>query len=679
MATQAKRAIAKAAARLSKNDIEWLRVYPPLGIARVGNADPAAQNGSNFVIGPETIGGPSTKPNGAPAVYLDDFRTTKGEIKRQAARFRVYAKQRTGAIVELTAKNCTITWTVAIANLKAGWYEFNQAMDLPRNMAKPAVPRNATMRKGQSRSYLDITPAPQQISGAEKTGVVFSDGNFWGKPVYLGELRTDSAGRLLFLGGTGASASFRPGYNPVTFANNNGWHDDISDGPVRATVTFPDDSTMDAEPGYVATTPPNFAPGLFGLVTMDDAVRETFMEKGWLPRPKTTSFTSDVWPIFDRLTAYQWVDHGLFVVHGAGSPLDARDDKVIARLCDGKAGNAAWRRQVLSLFRDPANDARPLVEDAVPQIFGDAYGEKPDDSRARLSVMPTQYRHLRNWAGGDFSSDWRGIPAVPAFDSLSASEQIEHLDRASLHDCLGGPFHPGIELTWTMRLASVWSSAYRLKILPGNDPARQDFGPELTPAKCVAADGPYDGVAAGALTRFMGVPWQTDGTSCNSDADYAPSTYLSMPTFWGTRVPDQVLALSDYDRAANLDPATRSMQLQKHFALRSDWLRDVRGRDYFARLQNMIADWASLGMVLPVQNPPAHLPADTRVELGRDTPGYHSYKDDPKFQLVTAVEGLDPPKRLKAEVAHRGEIEKAAQVDQAGKARPLRRFGRGEV
>src|SRR5262249_2344269 len=156
------------------------------------------------------------------------------------------------------------------------------------------------------------------------------------------------------------------------------------------------------------------------------------------------------------------------------------------------------------------------------------------------------------------------------------AEQIVHLERAALHDCLGGPFHPGIEITWVMRLASIWKRAYRLKVLPGNEPAKQDYGPILTPSVCTGAGGPFDGLAAGALTRFMGVPWQTDGASCNSAADYSPSSFLSMPTFWGARVPDQVLAEANYNRAAAIDPMSFNVQVQKHFMTRVDWLRDVR-------------------------------------------------------------------------------------------------------
>ena len=63
-----------------------LKVYPPLGIARVGNAD----GRDDYVIGPEVIGGAPTLPGGTPerpARYVNDFRTRDGRIKRQAARF----------------------------------------------------------------------------------------------------------------------------------------------------------------------------------------------------------------------------------------------------------------------------------------------------------------------------------------------------------------------------------------------------------------------------------------------------------------------------------------------------------------------------------------------------------------------------------------------------------------
>src|SRR5262249_42792068 len=120
--------------------IQQLKVYPPIGIARVGNAGGA----DDYVIGPEVIGGPPTLPGGTPeqpARYVDRFRTASGQIKRQAARFRVYAHMKDGRVVEVTAASARIEWRVAVANLKAGWYEFNQAMDLGA-LSKNAAKRN---------------------------------------------------------------------------------------------------------------------------------------------------------------------------------------------------------------------------------------------------------------------------------------------------------------------------------------------------------------------------------------------------------------------------------------------------------------------------------------------------------------------------------------------------------
>lgn len=83
--------------------------------------------------------------------------------------------------------------------------------------------------------------------------------------VDLGELRTDEKGRLIFLGGLGKSASFN-NTDLKTFANNDGWYDDTSDGPIEAKVTLPDGcvlNTHDTNGGaWVATAPTNFAVGI---------------------------------------------------------------------------------------------------------------------------------------------------------------------------------------------------------------------------------------------------------------------------------------------------------------------------------------------------------------------------------------------------------------------------------
>jgi len=592
-----------------------LRIYPPLGIARVGNhASSTSASEDDFLVTTETIGGRVTLPTGAPARTAADFRGPDGAIKRCAARFRIYADLRDGTVAELTLDNVAgIEWRASLANLKAGWYEFNQAMDLPASFAKDAARRNAALPLPDQgrRAMLDIVPTPRRITGRSVSGASyqFADGLFCGSPVYLGELCTDRAGRLLVLGGRGVSESFPAKRRPITFANNEGWHDDVSDGPVRATVRFADGSSLEAEPSYVAVTPPNFAPGLTGLITMDDAVREVFIARGWLKRPAATSFTADVYPVFARMTGLQWVNHGLFVLHGHGGPLDADDPEIMAKLREPGAAGVAWRRDAFALFRTQADG---LAEDkgALPEIYGDATGEEGLEWPC-LPVTTSQYAHLERWAAGQFVDDWPGVPpAAPEFASLAPADQVSHLERAALHDCLGGPFHPGIELTWTMRIPHAWSGPYRLKVLDGDGPARQDWGDVLTPAVCTGPGGPYDGIATGALTRFLGVPWQTDGASCNSQADYRPSYFLSMPTFWGARVPDQVMSAESFVRVSANAQTRKATQALKHFSTRVDWLRDVRGQGYFDRIAHMVAEWQKLGMVIAADGDPRFSPHD---------------------------------------------------------------------
>ena len=121
---------------------------------------------------------------------------------------------------------------------------------------------------------------------------MFDTGKFIGKTIYLGELRTDEAGRLIVLGGRGKSASF-DGTKAVTFANNEGWHDDVSDGPVTAKVIY-DGQELKVDPAWVVVAPPNYAPMQKSVRTMWDLMRmwqsEQACSRGQLVRPLTRTY-----------------------------------------------------------------------------------------------------------------------------------------------------------------------------------------------------------------------------------------------------------------------------------------------------------------------------------------------------------------------------------------------------
>src|ERR1700722_3486188 len=138
-----------AAVEFSK--IVAAKIHPAIGVARVGNSD-------EFFLGPETVD--------PPAVRAGTRRDNQGRLKRQAARFRVYGYDAAGQVVaEITAENASVTWDVEVANLKAQWYEFQIALDIPEAaMAAPARLRNAKVR-GKDRERLAIRGGRRVIAG----------------------------------------------------------------------------------------------------------------------------------------------------------------------------------------------------------------------------------------------------------------------------------------------------------------------------------------------------------------------------------------------------------------------------------------------------------------------------------------------------------------------------------
>jgi hypothetical protein len=82
-----------------------VKIHPAIGIARLGNIP------DEFFIGPE-LPWDRTIPDGG---YKDE----QCRVKRQAARFRIFAYHKDGSITKITEKEARITWTVHIANKKA--------------------------------------------------------------------------------------------------------------------------------------------------------------------------------------------------------------------------------------------------------------------------------------------------------------------------------------------------------------------------------------------------------------------------------------------------------------------------------------------------------------------------------------------------------------------------------
>lgn len=604
-----------------KPEITSVAIYPPIGIARVGNSD-------EYYLAPEMPGKPAHAEGG--------FKDGTGRVKKQVVRYRVYGLDKDGqAVMELTDQDAKIEWRVHVANRKASWYQFLNALDL-EGLAIPSAFRNGTV-KGANRAQLTIDPGPRTICGAKQSGAKyrFSGGTFYGKEVPLGELRTDEQGRLLVFGGDGHSAS-KDGAPATTFANNDGWHDDVADGPVRAKVTYKG-KTYEAEPALVVVTPPNFGQGLYGVVTMFDVVLDLYYRIGWLKPPERVNFWDQIYPIFERMSQTQWVNSGFFMLFGQNSPSDFTAPGLLNQLSDPSPAVQPLRQKYFQWLRNPSQ-ATPSPAD-FPPFYGDAFGDYKGLPQVNLPFTETQYAWLERWAAGDFDTERRPIPLD--FDELTPEEQTRSLAIAPLEECLGGPFHPGIEITWPLRQQIFWAKPFRPKILPEGQAPGDNYGPLLAPAIALGPGGPIDGSGPGSITRWLGVPWQTDESSCLSG--YTPTYYLPLPSFWAARVPNQILSADSYKRLS--DPALPIGQRLKHFDYRQDWLRDL-GTQYQSKINNMIAEWHELGIVAPhvagsdAQEP--LLPTRYWVETGRGP-----YAPDPTFEQVRRAEDVREPATLK--------------------------------
>lgn len=575
---------------MSKRDDKIVKaaIYPAIGIARVGNSK------DEYVIGPEVI-----SPEKKPAGYYKD---KKGALKRQAARFRIYGLNEEGrAVKELDSGNSRITWRVHVANKKAAWYEFDVALDIEQ--AKPVPLRNSNFQ-GADRNQLIIDPGAVEISGANKSGnkYWFDKGRFLGEPVYLGELRTDERGRLLFLGGYGISNTPFADNPPTTFANNDGWHDDVSDGPVDAEVVY-EGQKLEVEGAWVVCGPPNYAPDLISVQTLYDVIFDALNGLYIKPAAKP-SFANDIYPLLEQFSMNQWVNQGFYVGFGYRQGYDFKDPEIVRKLSTITRNEkgavtddfSEYRRQIFNYFRPP--DPDKIEPQLWPWMYGDNMNVPATTPNAYFSVTKTLYQYLKQWMQGDFLEDWD--PSLEPLGSIEAitdaQEQADMLTKTALWYCLGGPFHPGCELTWPMRITGIYNGPFRIRRRSANNP-EPDYGQTLMPNLFqnqnyfttpigVFWNGPGD------LSKWMAVPWQTDTASCR--AGYEPEYDPVVPTFWPAHVPNTVLTEADYDIVINPD-IPREQRLNA-FNRRASWYR-ILGSNYLVQIANMVKMYGDLGVI----------------------------------------------------------------------------------
>ncbi|CAM3501884.1 hypothetical protein G4177_25345 [Corallococcus sp. ZKHCc1 1396] len=624
-------------------------IYPSIGVARVGSSP------EGYFIGPEV-----TEP---PAEDKGFYRDAQGRLKRQAARFRIYGVNAQGRILrELSVpkSGAKVRWSVQLANTKAAWYGFQLALDIPEaSSAPPTTLRNATV---EDRSRLAITPAAQSVQGVNARPKRF-DGTFMDLDVHLGDIRTDESGRLVVLGGHGVSRSYDGTY-AITFANNEGWHDDVSDGPVTAEVVL-DGKPLEVVPAWVVVAPPNYGPQRKSVRTMWDLMRDVAVRAATLPLPARPSFTHDILPLFQRMAGLQWVNAGFAAGFGWKGIFDFTDPKVLARLGDPSPAAREYRRVVANQFRYFARDSWSPTP--WPWLYGDAMNIPPAPTpRQYATLTDTQLVMLQLWAMGEFVADHDPNRKPPArLADVPLEQQGDMLTRAALEFCLADAFHPGCELTWPMRQATMYMQPFRLAHQrPGwKEPS---LGEVLTSDSVTISNGPLYGQPPGGLTRWMAVPWQTDTASCRSGYDKRYDPYV--PSFWPARVPNEVLTEQNYKIV--MDAQKPLAERLAAFANRAAWINPLGATSYTDQINNMVQHFDHLGVVEARKGPSDTdaFPAVIEVE-DQHKPIPDVIPTDDRSRLLGTATGS-------AVGSHHGEAASAAKVDVSG-IEKVRRFPGG--
>lgn len=638
--------VAAAAPPAIKHDdcIVQAVIHPAIGIARVGTSD-------EYFYGPEV-----TDPLPLPA---GSYRDAHKRLKRQAARFRVYGVNARGEIVrELTGKDAgaTVEWQVQLANHKAAWYGFQLALDIPEaNYAPPTTLRNPGVA---DRTTLAIEGKKRVLKGANVKAKTF-EGKFMDIPVYLGEAMTDAEQRLTVLGGKGVSASV-DGSAAITFANNEGWYDDVSDGPVTAKVTL-NGEEIQVIPAWVVVAPPNYGPQRKSVRTMWDLMRDVAIKAGKLPAPIRPSFAHDILPIFQRMEGLQWVNAGFAAGFGWEGVFDLTSDTALARLGSTSPAYREQRRVIYNNFRNFDTDANSPVP--WPWLYGDAMNIPPVASPRQNAVLSDcQMAMLWQWAEGNFDPDHDPEKRPPAeIDDLPVAERGDMLTRAALEFCLADAFHPGCEMTWPVRTATMYMAPFRFQHAPEGWVAPRP-SEVLTPDDVTIPNGPLCGQMPGGITRWMAVPWQTDTSSCRSG--YTPAYDPYVPTFWPARVPNEVLTKENYDIV--MDKSRPLEERRKAFANREAWIEPLGADGYTHQINNMIHHFDFLGVVEVREGPgDPEFPATIEVED-------YARLITPEQEKLTGPRllGAAPPMRV-APAARPGPVERrgtrsATEVDLSG-------------
>lgn len=589
------------------------RVHPAINFARVGNSN-------EYYIAPETaagelidkekglFGGLPIKPGSEDhPIDENDFRDQDAKVKRQAARFRIFAYDQpqtrypsedpgreikigdtvNGKVVK------DIVWTVHLANKKNNWHKITdaegeeigvKAYEPDANghyhyppIRDPGVGQSKNLSDEVRRKQLVIDAGPRTLASSAGSGTVmhfsrasnccYADGsgeicslnnyplsfpddhlemnNIYGAIDTLGEMQIEAgSGRLIVTGGYGRASAYL----------HNGQQPSLED-PIDNNYWFDDTSDGPVNAVIVFTDNTSLS-AVGGWVVATDP--------GYAPQTRNVVSTWDdvfnTWvqelmliPALYRDNSYQtdykasWESDVLPVFHGAF--LQRWNTNLPEAGIRGHAHMANMTylenpQQQIPNFKSLIRDPSSTDEDEVGVKMPLALG---DAMKSFLSLSQTQYFLLMQWY------DKKSVEAATVLG------QGEKLDKVVLENCLGGRYSPGIDLTFIVRDKNLYkqdwqgvNGPFRINeqtldystALSGKPFLNVGYIP-LQPAK----------VEPGDLCKFMSQPWHTDYNSCAvHNPDPNPKSNNTLYWSWPAQRPVQVYPkfLCSYDAENNV-------------------------------------------------------------------------------------------------------------------------------
>ncbi|XOV78238.1 MAG: LodA/GoxA family CTQ-dependent oxidase [Aestuariibacter sp.] len=636
--------------------MSYFRVHPTINFARVGNSEEyylAPETAAGELIDEETgmFGGLPVKPNTeSTPIDESDFRDVGGKVKRQAARFRLFAydKGQTQYPAEDKGREIKIgdsvggkkiqdiVWQVHLANKKNNNFSITSSNGEEEGIVAYENNQTPPVRNPQygsdlansdrlNKLVIDAGPRAMSVANSAQKTLHFSqtgqacyvqnDGTIASQPDYpisfpnqhfnmfeplgvidsLGEMLIEQgSGRLIVTGGYGKASGIKDSAgNPPKLndaIDNDDWFDDTSDGPVTATIIFEDGTIEQAVHGWVVCTDPGYAPQTRNVVSTWDDVYDTWIQHLSLqPEIFNNGFQDNYVASFygDVIPVF----HGAFLQRWntalPNKGVNGHNFIAMIKPTDDPTAKIPSFKQLIRKPSPPGTKDEPNNEDGVPGKMPLALG---DAMKSFLSVTETQYFLMNQWYDGK---------SVASHEPLGEGE---YMDKMVLENCLGGRYSPGIDLTFVVRDVNLYEQNWQGE----TGPFRVNM--QLLDYSTASKDQHFLNVGyiplrtaqvePGDLCKFMSQPWHTDYNSCATHTpDPNPSENNTLYWSWPAQRPVSVYP----KEACKYDSKTNTWSIgDTWFSVRGDGTetpypqQQGRYQCYFDFVEN----WHKVGFVI---------------------------------------------------------------------------------